>query len=65
VVIPAEAALLVKKGERVKGGSSVLAGMPEVVGALLESASKRTLSASVKPDIENGVRDGVQDGEPF
>jgi phosphatidylserine decarboxylase len=28
VVIPAEAELRVKKGERVKGGSSVLAAMP-------------------------------------
>jgi phosphatidylserine decarboxylase len=54
VVIPAEAALCVKKGDRVKGGSSVLAEMPEVVGALLESASNRTLSATVMPDLEDG-----------
>ena len=33
VVIPAEAALRVKKGERVKGGSSVLAAMPNGVRA--------------------------------
>jgi phosphatidylserine decarboxylase len=59
VVIPAEAALCVKKGERVKGGSSVLAQMPEVVGALLDSESKRTLSASATPDIEYGVQDGA------
>jgi phosphatidylserine decarboxylase len=54
VVIPAEAELRVKKGERVKGGSSVLAEMPEVIGIRLESASKRTSSASVKPDFEDG-----------
>ena len=54
VVIPAEARLCVKKGERVKGGWSVLAQMPEVVGARLESASKRTLSASALPDLANG-----------
>jgi phosphatidylserine decarboxylase len=54
VVIPAEAVLRVRKGERVKGGLSVLAEMPEVVGARLESASKRTLSASAKPDLADG-----------
>ena len=54
IVIPAEAALRVKKGERVKGGSSVLAVMPEVVGALIESASKSTLSASATPDLADG-----------
>jgi phosphatidylserine decarboxylase len=54
VVIPAEAALRVKKGDRVKGGSSVLAEMPEVVGALLESKSSRTLSTNATPDLEDG-----------
>lgn len=54
VVIPAEAELRVKKGDRVKGGSSVLAEMAEVVGTRLESASKRTTSASVKPELEDG-----------
>jgi phosphatidylserine decarboxylase len=54
VVIPAEAALCVKKGDRVKGGSSVLAQMPDFVGARLESASKRTLGASVLPDLADG-----------
>jgi len=54
VVIPAEAELRVKKGDRVKGGASVLAEMAQVVGAVLESASKRTSSASVKPDLEDG-----------
>jgi len=59
VVIPAEALLLVKKGERVEGGSSVLAEMPEVVGALVESQSTRTLVASATPDIDDGVQDGA------
>jgi len=44
----------VKKGDRVKGGASVLAEMAEVVGAGLESASKRTMGATAKPDFENG-----------
>ena len=59
VVIPAEAVVLVKKGERVKGGSSVLAKMPEVVGALIESELQRTLSAAVTPDIADGIQDGA------
>jgi phosphatidylserine decarboxylase len=54
VVIPAEAVLCVKKGDRVKGGWSVLAQMPEVVGARLESASKMTLGASALPDLADG-----------
>ena len=54
VVIPAEATLCVKKGERVKGGLSVLAQMPAAVGAVLESASKRTLGASALPDLATG-----------
>jgi phosphatidylserine decarboxylase len=51
VVIPAEAALRVKVGERVKGGSSVLAAMPETVAALAEPASERTTISSVLPDL--------------
>jgi len=54
VVIPAEAVFRVKKGDRVKGGASILAELPEVVGAGLESASKRTMSAKAKPDGEDG-----------
>jgi phosphatidylserine decarboxylase len=50
VVIPASAELRVKVGERVKGGSSVLAAMPETVAALVEPASNRTTSSSAHPD---------------
>jgi phosphatidylserine decarboxylase len=50
VVIPASAKLRVKVGERVKGGSSVLAAMPETVAALVEPASNRTTSSSARPD---------------
>lgn len=54
VVIPAEATLCVKKGERVQGGRSVLAQMPSAVGARFESASTRTMSASALPDLADG-----------
>jgi phosphatidylserine decarboxylase len=50
VVIPASAELRVKVGERVKGGSSVLAAMPESVAALVEPASNRTTNSSAHPD---------------
>ncbi|HEV2486176.1 MAG TPA: phosphatidylserine decarboxylase [Terracidiphilus sp.] len=53
VVIPAAALLRVKVGERVKGGSSVLAAMPETVAALLEPASKRAASSTVLPDLND------------
>ena len=54
VVLPAEAVLWVKVGERVKGGSSVLAGMPEAVAALAMPAAEKELSASVLPDLSPG-----------
>jgi phosphatidylserine decarboxylase len=54
VVLPAEAVLWVKVGERVKGGSSVLAGMPEAVAALVMSAAEKELSAGVLPDLSPG-----------
>ena len=55
VVFPAEAELQVKVGERVKGGASVLAVMPEWPSrwrALLGAAT----SASVEPGCAGGVR---------
>jgi len=54
VVIPAEAALRVKVGERVKGGSSVLAVMPLAMGVLVEPAVERASSAGVSPDLNDG-----------
>jgi len=40
VLLPAEARLLVKVGERVKGGESVLAAMPEAEVVVVEPAAK-------------------------
>jgi phosphatidylserine decarboxylase len=53
VVIPAEAVLRVKAGERVKGGASVLAAMPEAESALSASA---LLTAAAKPGEPGGER---------
>jgi phosphatidylserine decarboxylase len=55
VLIPPEAALQVKVGERVKGGSSVLAAMPEAMTMVVEPAEAVSLGAAV-PDLPGGVR---------
>jgi phosphatidylserine decarboxylase len=50
VVVPAGAALRVKVGQRVKGGSSVLAIMPAAVAPSVESEAGMAVSAGVLPD---------------
>jgi phosphatidylserine decarboxylase len=54
VVLPAEAVIWVKVGERVKGGSSVLAAMPEAEMVLADPVVERELSAGVLPDLPLG-----------
>jgi phosphatidylserine decarboxylase len=54
VVLPAEAVLRVKIGQRVKGGSSVLAALAEPEMAVAVPAVKRTISASMLPDEPDG-----------
>jgi phosphatidylserine decarboxylase len=54
VLLPAEAELQVKVGERVKGGSSVLATMPEAEMAVTAPVAKRELSAQVLPELPLG-----------
>ena len=56
VIVPAEAVLRVKKGQRVKGGSSVLAAMADSEMAAFVSGVKKTISASVQPDEPQGDR---------
>ena len=56
VIVPAEAAVRVKVGERVKGGSSVLAAMPDAVTVVVEREAKVSLSAAVVPELPRGVR---------
>jgi phosphatidylserine decarboxylase len=55
VLVPAEAAVQVKVGERVKGGSSVLAAMPEAMAMVVEPASAVSLGAAV-PELPGGAR---------
>jgi hypothetical protein len=54
VLLPAEAVLLVKVGERVKGGESVLAAMGEVQMAFAAPATESELGAGVLPDTTLG-----------
>ncbi len=56
VLLPAEAELRVKVGQRVKGGSSVLAAMADSEMASFLSSVKRTISASVQPGEPQGDR---------
>ena len=56
VILPAEAELRVKVGQRVKGGSSVLAAMADAELASFVSSVKKTISASVQPDEPQGDR---------
>jgi phosphatidylserine decarboxylase len=54
IVMPAEAEFQVKVGQRVKGGSSVLAIMMADAGAASNPHNTRSASASVFPDHEEG-----------
>jgi phosphatidylserine decarboxylase len=53
-VVPAEAALRVKVGERVKGGWSVLAEMPKPKEALVVPIARMEISASVLVGVSDG-----------
>ena len=50
VLLPPEARLLVKVGERVQGGSSVLAALPEAEIVLAEPAVEAVESAGILPE---------------
>jgi phosphatidylserine decarboxylase len=54
VIMPAEAEVCVKKGQRVKGGSSVLAALAELETASVAVSARRTTSASVLPNEFGG-----------
>jgi phosphatidylserine decarboxylase len=56
IVLPAEAILRVKTGQRVKGGSSVLAVMPESEAAVGVAAPKRVMHARAEADEPQGGR---------
>lgn len=54
VILPAEAALKVKVGERVKGGSSVLAAMPGVV--IVKPEAELSVARRMAPGLPVGDR---------
>ncbi|MGB7265703.1 MAG: phosphatidylserine decarboxylase family protein [Terracidiphilus sp.] len=54
VLVPAEAELQVKVGQRVRGGASILAVMPESETAVGAPSGRRVMSASAEPDLPDG-----------
>jgi phosphatidylserine decarboxylase len=54
IILPAEAEILVKTGERVKGGSSIIAEMPEPELALGVTTQRKTAGASAEPETREG-----------
>lgn len=54
VILPAEADIRVKKGQRVKGGSSIIAEMPESETMAGVRDPRKQARASVKPETEDG-----------
>ena len=54
IILPAEAEIRVKTGERVKGGSSIIAEVPASELAVGVINERRTASASVEPEFEAG-----------
>ena len=54
VILPGEAEIRVKTGQRVKGGSSIIAEMPESELAVGVVTRLKTASASVQPEIPDG-----------
>ena len=54
IILPAEAEIRVKTGQRVKGGSSIIAEMPESELAVGVTTHWKAASASVQPEIAEG-----------
>ena len=54
IIIPAEAEIRVKVGERVKGGSSIIAELPDSELAVGVTNHLKRASASVEPEITEG-----------
>ena len=54
VILPSEAEIRVKMGQRVKGGSSIIAEMPERERMAGVREPKRAVRTSVKPETKDG-----------
>ncbi|HEV2215407.1 MAG TPA: phosphatidylserine decarboxylase family protein [Terracidiphilus sp.] len=55
VLLPEEAELRVKKGQRVKGGASVLAALPAGVAVSAAGGLRRAESAEARTELRNGA----------
>ena len=53
IILPAEAEIRVKTGQRVKGGSSILAEMPRAELAVGAKMQTKAAQASVEPEIQD------------
>jgi len=54
IILPAEAEITVKTGQRVKGGSSIIAEMPESVAAVGTKEPRRAAQTSAEPELQDG-----------
>ena len=54
IILPAEAEITVKTGQRVKGGSSIIAEMPESVAAVGTKEPRRAAQKSAEPELQDG-----------
>jgi phosphatidylserine decarboxylase len=54
IILPAEAEIRVKTGERVKGGTSIIAEMPESELAVGVTTQRKTASATAEPELQEG-----------
>jgi phosphatidylserine decarboxylase len=54
IILPAEAEIRVKTGQRVKGGFSIIAEMPESELAAGATTQQKTASANVQPEYQEG-----------
>ena len=54
VILPGEAEIAVKKGQRVKGGSTIIAEMPDSALAAGVTAPYKTERASMEPEVKDG-----------
>ena len=55
IILPAEAEICVRTGQRVKGGSSIIAEMPESEFAVGTTAPRRAARASAQPETSGGA----------
>jgi len=55
IILPAEADICVRTGQRVKGGSSIIAEMPESEFAAGTAVPRKATRASVQPETSRGA----------